>query len=125
VQGQEEYRDRIVTRVTGNRLEIFFDDKDKWRKTDMRLKVYVSFKDLSRLQASGSSDVYVNGIIKSNKLTLKLSGSSDFSGAVDVSDLDLDQSGSSDSKISGKGGEPSTSMLAAPVTLRHLTFGQM
>jgi len=98
----EEYRDRIVTRVTGNRLEIYFDDKDRWHKTDMRLKVYVSFKTLSRLQASGSSDVYVNGIIKSDKLSLKLSGSSDFSGAVDVSDLDLDQSGSSDSKISGR-----------------------
>jgi hypothetical protein len=98
----EEYRDRIVTRVSGNRLEIFFNDKGKMHWPDMRLKVYVSFRQLNKLLASGSSDVYVNGIIKSDNLTIKLSGSSDFSGAVDVNTLELEQSGSSDSKISGK-----------------------
>src|SRR5207342_3364312 len=34
----EEYRDRIVTRISGNRLEIFFDDKGKMHWPDMRLK---------------------------------------------------------------------------------------
>jgi hypothetical protein len=98
----EEYRDRIVTRVSGNRLEIYFDDKGRMRWPDMRLKVYVSFRQLNKLLASGSSDVYVNGIIRSDNLYVKLSGSSDFSGAVDVTNLTLEQSGSSDSKISGK-----------------------
>ncbi len=100
----EEYRDRIVTRVSGNRLEIYFNDKGKMHWPDMRLKVYVSFRQLSKLLASGSSDVYVNGIIKADMLTMKLSGSSDFSGAIDVSNLTMEQSGSSDSKISGRAG---------------------
>lgn len=98
----EEYRDRIVTKVEGNRLEIYFNDKGKMRWPDMRLKVYVSFKQLKKLMASGSSDVFVNGIIKSDELEVRISGSSDFNGAIDVSNLWLKQSGSSDSKISGR-----------------------
>ena len=96
------YRDRIVTRVNGNRLEIYYDNKGSMKWTDMRLKAYVSFKQLKKLKASGSSDIYMNGVIKSDALELTLSGSSDFHGALNVNNLRLDQSGSSDSKISGK-----------------------
>lgn len=95
-------RDRIITRINGNRLEIFFEYKGRMNWTDMRLKAYVSFKTLNKIRASGSSDVYVNGLIRSENLEIGLSGSSDFSGALDVKNLKLDQSGSSDSKISGR-----------------------
>ena len=97
------YRDRIITRVVNNRLEIYFDNKGYVRWPDnMKMKAYVSFKSLEKLKASGSSDVFVNGIIKSDKLELSLSGSSDFKGAVQVNDMVLNQSGSSDSRISGR-----------------------
>jgi len=96
------YRDRIITRVVDNRLEIFYDNKGSMRWPDnMKLKAYVSFKTLQKVKASGSSDVYVNGVIKSEKLEIRLSGSSDFKGAIKVGELDLIQSGSSDSRISG------------------------
>jgi hypothetical protein len=96
------YRDKIITRVVDNRLEIFYDNKGGMRWPDnMKLKAYVSFKTLQKLKASGSSDVYVNGVIKSEKLDISLSGSSDFKGAIRVVDLMLNQSGSSDSRISG------------------------
>lgn len=97
------YRDRIVTRVVNNRLEIYFDNKGNFRWPDnMKLKAYVSFKTLQKIKASGSSDVFVNGVIKSENLELSLSGSSDFQGAMHVESLVLHQSGSSDSRISGK-----------------------
>jgi hypothetical protein len=98
-----KYRDRIVTRVVNNRLEIFYDNKSnvRWGE-DMKLKAYVSFKTLQKIKASGSSDVYVNGAIRADKLEVSLSGASDFNGAMLVSDLVLHQSGSSDSKISGR-----------------------
>ena len=101
---ESKYRDRIVTRVSGNKLEIFFDDKgmSNWGNGRMQLKAYVSFRTLNRLRASGASDVYVNGVIKASALRLELSGASDFQGAVMVDELDLHQSGSSDSKISGR-----------------------
>jgi Putative auto-transporter adhesin, head GIN domain len=96
------YRDKIITRVVDNRLEIFYDNKGGMRWPDnMKLKAYVSFKTLQKLKASGSSDVYVNGVIKSEKLDISLSGSSDFKGAISVGDLLIHQSGSSDSRISG------------------------
>lgn len=99
------YRDRIITRVVNNRLEIYFDNKGYVRWPDnMKMKAYVSFRSLQKLKASGSSDVFVNGIIKSDKLELSLSGSSDFKGAVQVNDMVLNQSGSSDSRISGSAG---------------------
>lgn len=98
-----KYRDRIVTRVNGNRLEIFFDNKGMTRWPDrMNLKAYVSFRTLQKLKASGASDVYVNGVIKSPSLELHMSGASDFNGAVMADELRIHQSGSSDSRISGK-----------------------
>jgi hypothetical protein len=54
------------------------------------------------LVASGASDVRVNGVIKSDNLTINISGSSDFRGEVDVNNLTIDQSGASDATIKGK-----------------------
>ena len=100
---EPQWRDRIQTRVEGGQLKIWFDNKGfgRW-PTGMKLKAYVSFRTLEKLTASGSSDVYVNGVIKSEKLSIHLSGASDFKGAVDVAELSLDQSGSSDSQLSGR-----------------------
>jgi hypothetical protein len=100
---EPSYRDRIQTRVEGGQLKIGFENKGfgRW-PSGMKLKAYVSFRMLTKLTASGSSDVYVNGVIKSEKLTINLSGASDFKGAVDVAELNLDQSGSSDSQLSGR-----------------------
>jgi hypothetical protein len=99
----ERYRDRIVTKVEGGKLVIYFDGKGTTRWPDrMNLKAYVSFKTLERLQASGASDVFVNGVINASSLRIDISGASDFSGAVSVDVLDLHQSGSSDSRISGR-----------------------
>lgn len=97
-----ELRDRIVTEIKDGVLEIYFKDKGfKWTR-DKKLKAYVSFKTLNKLRASGSSDIYANGVIKSNALQLTLSGASDFKGAIDVQELSINQSGSSDSQISGR-----------------------
>lgn len=99
---EPELRDRIVTEIKNGVLQIYFKDKGlRWTR-DKKLKAYVSFKTLNKLEASGASDIYANGVIKSNTLQLTLSGSSDFKGAVDVQDLSINQSGSSDSQISGR-----------------------
>ena len=63
--------------------------------------MYVSFKDLEKLEASGASDIIVAGEIKQTSLLMKLSGASNFKGAVTVSTLKLDLSGASDVTLSG------------------------
>lgn len=96
-------RDKIVTRVKDGVLEVFFDCKgvDCWRG-DRRLKVYVGFRTLRGLKASGATDTYVNGVIKADRFRLDLTGASNFKGAVDAVDLEVDQSGASDARIGGR-----------------------
>lgn len=101
---EESLRDRIVTRVNGGTLEISFNSKGLSMKTDMRLKAYVSVPTLNKLTANGSSDIFVNGLIRSDKLLINITGSSDFNGAVDVNQLEIHQTGSSDSRVSGRAG---------------------
>lgn len=100
---KDEYRDRIRTTVENGVLKIWYDDDDKWfrNRGNKKLKAYVSFKTLNRLNASGASDVTVTGKITANKLSLEFSGASDFRGAVQVQSLDMNLSGASDAVISG------------------------
>lgn len=98
---EEKYADKIITVVENGVLRISYDGSGWTGSGNRQLKAYVSFKDINELEASGSSDIRVAGSIKASKLSLRLSGSSDFIGSVMADDLVLDMSGSSDVKISG------------------------
>ena len=98
-----EYRDRIRTEVENGILKIWYDSK--WGVSingNKNLRAYVSYKTLKSLAASGGSDVNVDGTISTPELALRVSGGSDFKGAVDVNKLTVRQSGGSDVRISGK-----------------------
>jgi hypothetical protein len=100
-----KYRDRIKTEVENGVLKIWYD-RDLTNQvvfTNKRnLRAYVSYKDLDIITASSGSDVLVDGTIKSNLLSLRLSSGSDFKGNVNVDKLTVDQSSGSDIKIGGK-----------------------
>lgn len=103
---ETKYRDKIQTEVVNGVLKITYgNDKGivriNWTTGKMKLKAYVSFKNIDKLNASGGSDVLVDGSIKVSKLDLGLSGGSDFKGKVDVSSLKAGASGGSDINISG------------------------
>lgn len=117
-QGQEEkvvvsakdvkMRDRIITEVVDGILVIRLEGK-LWRRLgNNKLKAYVSFTTLDQISASGASDVFVDGVISGDRLSLDLSGASDFKGAIKVNELRLDQSGASDSQITGQVGGQAT-----------------
>lgn len=102
-----EHRDRIMTKVENGVLKIWYEWKSNNIRIDWgnrKLKAYVSFKDLDRLEASGGSDVEVDGAIKVSKLDLDISGGSDFSGRVELNELKVQASGGSDVSMSGKTG---------------------
>ena len=88
---KDEYRDKIITEVKNGVLKIWFDWKSnvKIDWSNRKLKAYVSFKSLDGLEASGGSDVIVDG-------------GSDFKGKVESDDLIINASGGSDVNISGK-----------------------
>lgn len=100
-----KYRDRIKTEVVNGVLKISYDYKTKlgWNITSgkMKLKAYVSYKTLDKLNAGGGSDVAVDGSIKAAKLDIRISGGADFVGKVDAADLNVEASGGSDMHISG------------------------
>lgn len=101
---KDEYRDKIITEVKNGVLKIWIDWKSNIRIdwSNRKLKAYVSFKNLDGLDASGGSDVIVEGTIKTTKLVMEISGGSDFKGKVESDDLKIHASGGSDVNISGK-----------------------
>jgi hypothetical protein len=100
-----KYRDRIKTEVEDGVLKIWYD-RDAASQllfTNKRnLKAYVSYKNLNKITGSSGADVLVDGVIKSNSLSITISSGSDFKGNVDVNELTVDQSSGSDVKIGGR-----------------------
>jgi hypothetical protein len=98
-----KYRDRIRTEVKDGMLKIWYETNGmKWNTGNKKMRAYVSFKNIRELQASGASDVFVNGTLRGTDLEMKLSGASDFKGDIDVTNLKTTISGASDIIISGK-----------------------
>ncbi|MCP9749505.1 head GIN domain-containing protein [Ferruginibacter sp. HRS2-29] len=99
---EEKYADKIKTVIIGSTLTISYDNSDRgWRGNNKKLKVYIAFKNIDELHASGASDVIVAGTLQASKLEIRLSGASDFKGNVKADELVIDLSGASDVKISG------------------------
>lgn len=102
---ETKYRDKIKTEVINGVLKIKYEYekglKISWNDSKMKLKAYVSCKDIDGLHAGGGSDVIVDGILKLAKLDLSISGGADFTGKVDIAILKANASGGSDINISG------------------------
>lgn len=115
---ETKYRDRIKTEIDNGVLRIYVEQGDwkLWNNTgNKKLKAYVSFKTLDKLIVSGACDVNVDGVIKSDALTINLSGASDFDGAVEASTLTIDQSGASDATVWGTAGTLKVQVSGASV----------
>jgi len=102
-----KYRNNIKTEVENGILKIYYDGGMGIHVNfggARNMKAYVTIKDISELQASGGSDIYVDGSLQSAGLDLHLTGGSDFHGQVDAASFTVRQSGGSDVKVSGKAG---------------------
>ena len=97
-----KWRDRIRTEVVDGILKVWLDNRGFiWNGGNKKMKAYISFTHLDKLNASGASDVFVDGVIAGDNLEITLSGASDFKGAIKVGSLKLDESGASDAHITG------------------------
>jgi hypothetical protein len=67
-----------------------------------KLKAYISFKAIDQLHISGACDVFINGSIQADDLSIKQSGASDLKGKLEVQKLSIELSGASDMTVSGK-----------------------
>lgn len=97
-------RDKIITEVENGVLLVHLPEEGiHWGSWgDRKLKAYVSVKQLDALKASGGSDVYIESILRADKLDLSLSGGSDLKGKMTVGELSIVQSGGSDIYLGGE-----------------------
>ena len=92
----------IKTRVENGVLKISFDNEGKWMRRNPKLKAYISVKNLDAIRASGACDIKIEGTLNAASLKVDLTGASDLSGQINVSNqLEARLSGASDLNISG------------------------
>jgi hypothetical protein len=99
---ESKFSNAIKTEINNGQLRIYFEGEKAWNNwKNKNLRVYIAYKNLEKLEATGACDVQVSGIISSPSLHLNFSGASDFKGAVSVTDLKIELSGASDVTIKG------------------------
>lgn len=91
--------EKIITEVKGNSLEI---KTQKGFRSKFQVKITVTYRNLTAVGNSGSSDIEAVSVIKADKFKLASSGSGDFKGSFDVRTLEVAISGSSDLTLQGK-----------------------
>ena len=113
-----KWRDRIRTVVENGILKISLDRHGWDVLGNIKLKAYVSFTSLDLLKASGASDVFVDGVIAGDRLFVDLSGASDFKGAINVKQLQMNQTGASDAHITGAVAENASFTLSGASSVK-------
>ena len=102
---ETRYKENIKVDVKGGVLIIRYDNNGKWNNGNKKLKAYISFKQIDRLNVSGACDVYVVENWKADNLKIGLSGASNLKGKLSAEKLMVDQSGASDLTLTGTVGQ--------------------
>ncbi|WP_020595329.1 head GIN domain-containing protein [Spirosoma panaciterrae] len=96
--------DRVITEVKNGTLKLYIERKgfSGWNfGRNNYVKAYVTFKQLSNLQASGGADVFGQGRLSFNDLNLEASGGSDVKLDLKADELNVSASGGADAILQG------------------------
>jgi hypothetical protein len=99
---ESKYRENIQTKIINGILFIYYDRGAISFNEKRNLRVYLSFKTLESIEASGACNIIINKTMKSSDLKLKFSGASEMRGTLKSSNVSLKMSGASTIKIDGK-----------------------
>ncbi len=102
---EKEYRDRIRTEVVAGILKIYYDNEHwykGWNSKGKRLKAYVSFKQLDKLDGSSGSSTQIDGTLTAGELKIYLSSGADLNGTIQANSLYVDESSGATAHVSGK-----------------------
>ncbi|WP_316823196.1 head GIN domain-containing protein [Pedobacter gandavensis] len=104
VTAHKELLENVIIEKNGTTLTIKYKSNQGWGRMfkGESIKVYVNYKNLNAITASGGSDVFGQNPIKASKLSLRASGGSDVSLDILADDLEVTVSGGSDAKLKGK-----------------------
>lgn len=97
----------LTTEVKNGVLVIKFDGEgwSSWGNNSLKLKAYVSVKNINHLKVSGASSVKINETLNCSDFTLKISGASSLKGNIVAQNFKGDISGASSVNLSGKANE--------------------
>jgi Putative auto-transporter adhesin, head GIN domain len=98
----DELKAKIKTEVNGSTLHIYLDTKNGFRTwSNTKAKAYITFKSLSKVEASGACNVISTDAIKTNNFKLEFSGACDFKGQVQTTNFIANASGACSLKLNG------------------------
>lgn len=103
VEANSEDIDKIITEVEGGILKIYIKEKS-WFNFDWKSrprKVYVSFKDIDKIDASAGADVISENRFKLDELKVDSSSGSDVKLELDARDVRVGSSSGSDISLKG------------------------
>ena len=104
VEADTDVIDQIITRVEGETLKIYIKNRNNWNwGWNQVRRVYVTFDDLTDLDASAGSDVKADGPIKTDQIRIAASSGSD----IEITNLKaqkvrVEASSGADADVSGE-----------------------
>lgn len=103
VIADKEVLDRVEITQKGSEIKIKMKSNFHFSFNNKSVKVYLSYKQLNGISASGGSDIYMknNATLKSNSLEIAASGGSDLKLNIDVANLSCALSGGCDVYLTG------------------------
>jgi hypothetical protein len=114
VDAPSQVIDKIITEVEGGVLKIYTKDGTSWNWSgNKKMIVYVSIKDINAVSLAGSGDVVFKDGLRASSLKIKLTGSGDISGKVEVKTLDSSIGGSGDITLSGRAENSTVSVVGS------------
>ena len=103
----DKYLERYKTEVENGVLKIYYDNKGvNWTGNEKRkLKAYVSYKALQKLNASGGASVTMKSVLAADNMECTFTSGSRFTGEVNISELDVAQNSGALIEMTGKTGK--------------------
>jgi hypothetical protein len=104
VVAHESLINNVIVEKAGGLLKIRYKDNISWDRIikGQSIKVYVTCKTLTAINASGGSDVLGQNTLKNNTLSITASGGSDIELSIASQNLEVRASGGSDVDLKGK-----------------------
>lgn len=104
---EPKYLEKLKTEIVDGMLNIYYENAGMiWNSNQKRkLKAYVSFKTIEKLQASSGASVKTSAILHISRLELKVSSGALFSSEVNITQLTAMQDSGAEINITGKTSE--------------------
>ena len=90
----------VLTEVTGSNLRIHLRENSFFRN-NVSVKVYVTYVSLNRIYASSASNIFSDGVIKSDNMEIQGSSAADIELSIEANDVKVRSSSAADIILEG------------------------